>query len=131
MFISVLLPLPELPMIATKSPRSMRSETLRSARTLIWPRSKIFVDVVHLDHRDARGRRSVAGPADVARAPRARDQRPAARGARSVGAPRERSRAAASAAAPEEGRAAAAAEAAGPPRAAAEAAAGAAGESAR
>jgi hypothetical protein len=39
MFISVLLPLPELPMIATRSPVSMRSDTLRSARTRICPRS--------------------------------------------------------------------------------------------
>ena len=33
MFISVDLPLPELPMIATNSPRSMRSETPSSACT--------------------------------------------------------------------------------------------------
>ena len=33
MFISVLLPLPELPMIATKSPRSICSVTPRSACT--------------------------------------------------------------------------------------------------
>ena len=33
MFMSVVLPLPELPMIATNSPRSMRSETPSSART--------------------------------------------------------------------------------------------------
>ena len=34
MFISVVLPLPELPMIATNSPRSMRSDTPASARTV-------------------------------------------------------------------------------------------------
>ncbi len=34
MFISVLLPLPELPMIATYSPRSMRSDTPTSACTV-------------------------------------------------------------------------------------------------
>jgi hypothetical protein len=33
MFISVVLPLPELPMIATNSPRAMRSETPASAWT--------------------------------------------------------------------------------------------------
>jgi hypothetical protein len=33
MFISVVLPLPELPMIATNSPRSMRSDTPSSAGT--------------------------------------------------------------------------------------------------
>ena len=33
MCISVLLPLPELPITATYSPRSIRSETPRSART--------------------------------------------------------------------------------------------------
>ena len=38
MFISVLLPLPELPMIATKSPRSIWSVTPRSACTAISPR---------------------------------------------------------------------------------------------
>ena len=43
MFISVVLPLPELPMIATRSPVSIRNETLRNARTLICPSAKIFV----------------------------------------------------------------------------------------
>ena len=43
MFISVLLPLPELPMIAMKSPRSIRSETARSARTLIGPSAYVRV----------------------------------------------------------------------------------------
>ena len=51
MFISVLLPLPELPMIATRSPRSIRSETLRSARTRICPSSKILVTSCTLDDR--------------------------------------------------------------------------------
>ncbi len=37
MFISVDLPLPEGPMIATYSPRSIVSVTPRSARTVVWP----------------------------------------------------------------------------------------------
>ena len=37
MFMSVLLPLPEAPMIATKSPRSTTSDTPRSARTSTAP----------------------------------------------------------------------------------------------
>ena len=39
MFISVLLPLPEAPMIATKSPRSTAKLTPRSACTAVGPSS--------------------------------------------------------------------------------------------
>ena len=64
MFISVLLPLPELPMIATRSPVSMRSET--SAQRAHADLSELvgLADVVHADDRmladDARARRADA-----------------------------------------------------------------------
>ena len=72
MFISVLLPLPELPMIATKSPRSICSETSRSARTLIWPSSKIF----ETSCSSITGRRAARRAAPAGARGAARDQRP-------------------------------------------------------
>ena len=50
MFISVLLPLPELPMIATKSPRSMLSDTPRSARHADRADRVGLADVADIDH---------------------------------------------------------------------------------
>ena len=62
MCISVLLPLPELPMIATYSPRSIRSETpAQRAHLDVLAQPVDARDVVALDDRRGRARRGAAG----------------------------------------------------------------------
>ena len=63
MCISVLLPLPEVPMIATNSPRSMRSETPSSARTITSSVSW-YTRSTSLDLDDRRGPGAARAPED-------------------------------------------------------------------
>ena len=117
MFISVLLPLPELPMIATKSPRSIAQRDARAARAP-GPRPVVGLGrVAQVDHPTAARRRRDAARAPAgASAPPAPDDRRARRAAGGVAISRRREEApAAAAAAAEAG--AAAAEAAGDRRA--------------